>query len=168
SLTIRTFFRNASELEFITYNGRVMEWNAALESVAAKLERRQVEITNEYRIMMGRRALFIDDILVKTARGHSNEMSREGYFSHFSPHPERRTPVLRAKIEGYKGGAISENIHRGSGMPEGAHYGWVHSSGHHRNILRRLWTQMGVGVVANHWTQNFGRTKPMTFPDEGK
>jgi uncharacterized protein YkwD len=60
---------------------------------------------------------------------------------------------------------VSENIHRGSGSPEGAHNGWVHSSGHHRNILQKLWTEMGTGQAGRYWTQNFGRTKPMTFDE---
>jgi uncharacterized protein YkwD len=90
-------------------------------------------------------------------------MGRLGYFSHFSPIPERKTPDLRAKIEGYKGSAISENIHRGRGTPEGAHDGWIHSSGHHRNLLRRFWTEMGTGRSGNIWTQNFGRTKLKDF-----
>jgi uncharacterized protein YkwD len=118
--------------------------------------------------MMGRRVLVLDDLLVKTARGHSDEMSKLGYFSHFSPNAERRTPNLRAKIEGYKATAISENIHRGSGTPEGAHYGWLHSSGHHRNILQKFWTEMGTGQVGRYWTQNFGRTKPMQFDEDEK
>jgi uncharacterized protein YkwD len=166
TLTIRTFFRDEQEAARLEYDRRVLEWNAAVETMATKLERRQVLVTNQYRMMLGRRALWLDDILVKTARGHSDEMAREGYFSHFSPHPERRTPDLRAKLEGYKGNAVSENIHRGAGMPEGAHFGWIHSSGHHRNLLRPLWTQMGVGMVANYWTQMFGRTKLKTFPEE--
>jgi uncharacterized protein YkwD len=142
-LTIRNYFVNQFEYEFHEYNRRVMEWNATVETVAEKLERAQVRITNEYRVMLGRRAVVIDDRLVTSARGHSEEMGRLGYFSHFSPIPERRTP-------------------------DRAHYGWVHSSGHHRNLLRRFWTEMGTGRAGNIWTQNFGRTKPKVFdaPDE--
>lgn len=129
-------------------------------------ERRQIEVTNEYRMMMGRRALVLDDRLVRTARGHCDEMSRLGYFSHFSPNPERRTPDLRAKIEGYTASAVSENIHAGRGDPEGAHNSWLHSSGHHRNILQSFWTDMGAGQAGRYWTQNFGRTKPRDFAGE--
>ena len=34
---------------------------------------------------------------------------------------------------------------------------WCHSSGHHRNICRQGWTQIGVGQSTAHWTQMFGR-----------
>jgi len=165
-LTIRNYFTDPGELAQHEYDRRVMEWNEKVKTVSTELERKQVRITNEYRMMMGRRALLIDDRLVKTARGHCEEMQRLGYFSHFSPVPERRTPDLRAKLEGYEGSAISENIHRGSGAPEGAHNGWTHSSGHHRNLLQRFWTEMGTGQSGNTWTQNFGRTKPKEFPEE--
>lgn len=170
-LTIRTYFVSPAEYMFHEYNRRAMEYNAALATVATDPEREQVRITNEYRIMMGRRAIIIDDRLVKSARGHCEEMQRLGYFGHFSPIPERKTPDLRAKIEGYKGSAVSENCHRGSGHPRGAHNGWVHSSGHHRNLLRRFWTEMGTGQAGKHWTQNFGRTKLKDFdakPEMGK
>jgi uncharacterized protein YkwD len=168
TLTIREYFHDTTERDFIEYSRRVMEWNASLKTDAAKMEVEQVRITNEYRIMMGRRALVLHELLLRTARGHSNEMSKEGYFSHFSPHPERRTPDMRAKIEGYKASAVSENIHRGSGNPQGAHNGWVHSSGHHRNLLQKFWTEMATGQAGKYWTQNFGRTRIMDFKDQDK
>lgn len=37
-----------------------------------------------------------------------------------------------------------------------AHLGWVHSSGHHRNILFDSYTELGVARVGAYWTQNFG------------
>jgi uncharacterized protein YkwD len=164
SLTIREYFVDGMERDLLAYDRRVMEHNRTVEVSSSPLERRQVEITNEYRLMMGRRALVLDDRLVRCARGHSEEMAKEGYFSHFSPHPERRTPDLRARICGYTGLPVSENIHAGSGDPESAHRGWLHSSGHHRNILQKFWTDMGTGQGGRYWTQNFGRTALKEFP----
>jgi uncharacterized protein YkwD len=161
---VRDIFMDETERGLLAYDRNVMEYNRTATVSSSALERRQVEITNEYRLMMGRRALVIDDRLVRCARGHSEEMSKEGYFSHFSPHPERKTPDLRAKICGYTGIPLSENIHAGSGDPESAHRGWLHSSGHHRNILQKFWTDMGTGQGGKYWTQNFGRTAPMKFP----
>jgi hypothetical protein len=163
-LGIREIFLDATERDLLGYDRKVMEHNRTAEVSSTPLERRQVEITNEYRLMMGRRALVLDDRLVRSARGHSDEMSKEGYFSHFSPHPERRTPDLRAKLCGYTGVPMSENIHAGSGDPETAHRGWLHSSGHHRNILQKFWTEMGTGQGGRYWTQNFGRTALKEFP----
>lgn len=166
TFTVRDFFVDEVDRSVIDYSRKVMEHNATADSVARDPERAQVRITNEYRIMMGRKALVLDDRLVKSARGHCEEMSREGYFSHFSPHPERRTPDLRMKAEGYPGMPSSENIHMGSGSPEGAFNGWFHSSGHHRNMLQKVWTEMGTGQAGKYWTQNFGRTHPMPFPED--
>ena len=63
-ITVRNFFENARDLRLHQYNDEVMAENKVVESVATKDERRQVEITNEYRIMMGhRRAVRINDKL---------------------------------------------------------------------------------------------------------
>lgn len=164
--TIRNFPVDAAEAELLDYDRRVMEWNEALESSASEMERAQVRITNEYRLMMGRRAVVLDERLLKAARGHSDEMSRLGYFSHTSPTEGRQTPMHRVALEGYKGMPVSENIHMGTGTPEGAHHGWTHSSGHHRNILQPFWTEMGTGNSGRYWTQNFGRTELHKFPNE--
>jgi uncharacterized protein YkwD len=44
----------------------------------------------------------------------------------------------------------------GSSDAQGAHNGWIHSSGHHRNILMPGWSEMGTGQSGRYWTQNFG------------
>jgi hypothetical protein len=55
---------------------------------------------------------------------------------------------------GYTGNGGSENIAK-SGSPLDAHLAWLHSSGHHRNILQD-WQDQGVGQGGHNWTQNFG------------
>jgi hypothetical protein len=118
-------------------------------------EHDQVRITNDYRVQMGRPAIEIHPCLVESARGHSNEMTRLGYFEHDSPVPENRTPSMRAAKAGYPGGA-AENISLGSVAPKATHEAWYNSSGHHRNILDAGHRAMGSGQDAQHWTQNFG------------
>ena len=44
----------------------------------------------------------------------------------------------------------------GDSGPEGAHVGWIHSSGHHRQILSLTSHELGVAVSGECWTQNFG------------
>jgi uncharacterized protein YkwD len=164
AVTIRTFALDPGDAERLDYDRRVMAYNEALGGVAQPTEIDQVRITNEYRMMMGRPALKRNDKLVMAARKHSEEMSRLGYFGHFSPIPERRDPMKRVRLEGYKGMPVSENCHMGSGNPQGAHDGWIRSSGHHRNLLSATWTEMGTGRSGRLWTQNFGRTKRL--PEE--
>ncbi len=105
-------------------------------------------------------AVRIDDRLVRSARGHSIDMDRRGYFAHYAP-PDPATgapstsPFDRIQAAGYEGGGASENIATGPSNGQQAHDMWVHSSGHHRNILSG-WTDQGVGVSGRLWTQNFG------------
>ena len=165
-LTVRSFFENEGDLRLHEYNAAVMAENAVTDTVATKDEREQVRITNEYRIMMGhRRALRIHDQLTMAARGHSEDMSRLGFFDHFSPVPGKRAPADRIRAEGYPLAGASENIHRGSGDPMGAHLSWRGSSGHHRNLLMPAWYEMGTGRDGRNWTQNFGFTEAHMYED---
>ena len=115
----------------------------------------QVRITNDYRILMGRPALEIDPRLVASARGHSADMTRLGFFAHQSPISGKESPSQRMAAAGYPamGG---ENISLGSVAPRATHIAWYNSSGHHRNILGARYAAMGSGQDGNHWTQNFG------------
>lgn len=120
-------------------------------------ELKQIEITNRYRMSMGRRALTVCPPLCKAAKKHSEEMVRLGYFAHQSPTPSLRTPSMRAMKEGHSG-MVGENIFMSSGgaTAQDAFNGWYNSSGHHRNMLSDKWTCMGVGHNVTHWTQMFG------------
>ncbi len=153
--TIRTFFRDADEMRLLLYSKEVMEANPTVAGDIRATEREQVRVTNEYRMMFGRRAVRLVDKLVLSSRGHGEEMGRLGYFSHYSPTPGRRSPGDRMRLAGYTYG-VSENIAAGASAPLGAHKQWCHSSGHHRNILTAGWTEMGTGHHGRLWTQNFG------------
>ncbi|MDF1700589.1 MAG: CAP domain-containing protein, partial [Planctomycetota bacterium] len=193
-LTIRTYFRDKAEKELLAYNHWVMtQYNPARTEEARGSERRQVLVTNEYRMLIGYtavvtpgsapyasltkenavtvlnqavlektmplRALRIDNRLVKAARLHSEDMSKRGYFAHQAP-PNPATgegatgPANRMQKQGYQGFGYSENIAM-SASPDQAHQMWIHSSGHHRNILSG-WTELGSGVGGRNFTQNFG------------
>jgi uncharacterized protein YkwD len=121
-------------------------------------EREQVAVTNRYRMMFGhRRALRIHPLLVASARGHSEAMSKGGFFDHFDKiNPGKYSPSDRMKLAGYDLAGGSENIASTGGSPEGAHEAWCHSSGHHRNILTPAWVELGSGNSGRNWTQNFG------------
>lgn len=156
-LSVRTFFENQADLDRMAYNEKVLKLNPTVKG-PTEPEKKQVEVTNEYRIMFGhRRALRIHPMLVNSARGHSEDMSKLGFFDHFNKfNPEKHSPDDRMKLAGYQPAGGSENIYAGGSSPESAHQGWIHSSGHHRNILTPAWVEMGSGLSGNHWTQNFG------------
>jgi hypothetical protein len=197
TITLKEFALNGAERKFMAYNRWVMDtYNPSQTAFISDAERQQVQITNEYRMMMGftctvtpgdaayesidaanvarvldagkilpgsvtnLRAVRIDDRLVKSARLHSLDMQKRGYFDHFAPpNPAtgepRKSPFDRMRDAGYEGQGASENIAMAGGWRE-AHISWCHSSGHHRNILSS-WTDMGTGSAGQSvWTQNFG------------
>ncbi|MEM8883555.1 MAG: CAP domain-containing protein [Planctomycetota bacterium] len=141
----------------IEYNLAVERYNASLKNTSVDVEERaNVKAVNAYRWMMGRHSVKIDERLVRAARKHSIEMQEKNYFAHDSPTPHLRTPGHRAKREGY-GGGVGENIARGANNGVAVFWQWFRSSGHHRNMLRPSWTEMGCGACKHHWwTQKFG------------
>ncbi len=126
---------------------------AAQLSVA---ERDQIAITNEYRVMLGRRALAFDPRLQSAAQGHSDWMSKMGVLSHDEDDPTRRTVAQRLRLAGYGDGGGGENCSMGRPGAEDTHVGWMGSSGHHRNLLHAGHTEMGSALSGAYWTQNFG------------
>ena len=105
--------------------------------------------------MMGRPVLELDPRLIASARGHSADMTRLGFFAHASPVAGKRRPSDRMRAAGYPGMG-GENISLGSVTPRATHVAWYNSSGHHRNILSPTYAAMGSGLDGNHWTQTFG------------
>jgi uncharacterized protein YkwD len=168
----RLYFRLRS-LRILHYNDRIVKTTANAE------ERKLVQLTNDYRMKMGRLPVEIDERLVKCCKKHSQEMNRLGYFSHTSPTKGRETPGKRAALEGYEGG-VGENIFTGMGSAGAAFNAWYNSSGHHRNMLgggdpQRVngkargdrsqkgpnfafggWRSMGCGRDGNKFTEQFG------------
>ncbi|MGQ0613800.1 MAG: FHA domain-containing protein [Planctomycetaceae bacterium] len=153
---VRNFYRTPEERELLEHCAEVMEDNRQVAGDVKPVEREQVEITNRYRLLFGRRAVRLVEKLVLSSRGHCEEMARLDYFGHFSPTPGRRTPYDRMMLQGYEYGA-SENCIMGQTNAIGAHTGWCHSSGHHRNLLMPMWTEMGTGAFGIYMTQNFGQ-----------
>ena len=105
--------------------------------------------------MFGRRVLAWNAKIQAAAQRHADYMSLTGDFGHFEPDPLRHSPADRLKLEGYKSGG-SENCHMGDSGAEGAHLGWTHSSGHHRNLLIATHREMASGIAGPYWCQNFG------------
>ena len=117
-------------------------------------EVRGIEECNEWRMLVGLRALVIDPKLCEAARDHSKDMQEQGFFAHESPVPGKKTPWDRAKNFGTT--ASGENIFAGSGDPHGANRGWFFSPGHHKNMFNPGQVRIGLGCTGSHWTQMFG------------
>jgi uncharacterized protein YkwD len=153
-LTIRTVATSALDRERIDASEKVMEVNESSPGVATRGEQAQCRITNQYRLLMGRWALRLYDRLLLAARGHCEDMEKLGFFSHTSKVPGKESPIDRVRREGMDPAGLSENIAIAGG-PEGAHNGWCHSPGHHRNILGAGWRLLGPGNAGAKWCQNF-------------
>ncbi|MCB9882065.1 MAG: hypothetical protein H6834_09760 [Planctomycetes bacterium] len=156
ALTVRSYAHTLDEARGMRNDRMIVAWNdlVAEKEGATNLEAKQVRITNDYRLMMGRHALAWNPKLQRATRSHSEEMATLGYFSHFSPTPGRENPFSRMKLEGYTRGH-GENIAGGGGAKE-VHERWCQSSGHHRNILAERHKEMATGNSGHLWTQNFG------------
>lgn len=154
-IDIRSFAWDAAEAARFDEGARITALNQRLGTKLSSGERESVALTNEYRALFGHRLLAINQKLVEAARSHAKEMGHMGYFSHFSPIPERRSPFDRMKLAGYSMGS-SENI---ANYPSaaGAHDGWLHSSGHHRNLLHPSHTEFAIGNDGRLFVANFGR-----------
>lgn len=167
-IELASFAWSAKEAQDLAYDRAVAAYNerrwkeldgrkdvddALLPNVA---EREQVRITNRYRTMLGRRALAWNPRIQVAAQGHSEYMANTGDFGHFEQgDPARRSPFDRMKLAGYAKG-VSENCAMVGGDPQAAHDGWLHSSGHHRNILMAGHRELASANASNYWTQNFG------------
>ena len=153
SVHLRNFALNEEERRRLDRDVQVRAYNAGLEIDHG--ERTQMKVTNDYRVMMGRRRMAYNEKVYKAAKWHADWMGRTGVFGHFEEDdPERRTPFDRLRKEGYTQGA-GENCAI-SGGPTQAHDGWVHSSGHHRNLLYEGHTEMASANSGRYWVQNFG------------
>lgn len=173
AIDMPSFAPGGKEAGDIAYSRKVLAFNERIKLTATEQEKDNTRAVNEYRMMMGRRAVKINERLLRGSRGHSRHMRENKYFAHNVPGqfatPQNRTPGSRAKVQGY-GGGVGENIAMGPSTGRGAFWAWFGSSGHHRNMLSN-WTEMGCGRSGNYWTQLFGGaggsslSEPETLPD---
>lgn len=154
AVTVQSYCRTLAERRDHELWQHIERYNRTAEKALSAGERELLAITNGYRLMFGHRPLAVHPKIAQAARGHAEEMSKLGYFSHFSPTAGRRTPFDRMKLAGYDFG-VSENI-ASTGSADAAHAAWCRSSGHHRNLLNPAHTELGLGGVGRYWVQNFG------------
>jgi len=106
--------------------------------------------------------LAMNAALGAAARGHSQDMAVNDYFSHTSL--DGRTFDQRISAAGYSGAfPWGENIAAGQSTPEEVVTGWMASPGHCTNIMSSGYKAIGVGYAfragstyRHYWTQDFG------------
>ncbi|MBL8737541.1 MAG: hypothetical protein JNL12_14015 [Planctomycetes bacterium] len=154
SVGLQQFCKTAAERAELEEWQRIEAYNELVTKTATSAQKELLRITNDYRAMFRHRPLAWVPNLGVSAQAHGDEMSKLGYFSHFSETPGRRTPFERMQLAGYTSG-VSENIALVDGA-RGAHEAWCTSSGHHRNLLDPENLEIGIGANGRYWVENFG------------
>lgn len=118
----------------------------------AKSENSIFCLLNKERTKRGLKRLHLNQNLGTSSRFQSRDMEKRNYFEH-----ERRGgPTLTQRIRrtGYldnvSAWSIGENIAWGTSefaTPKSLVNAWMHSTGHRRNILRKAFKDVGVGLV---------------------
>jgi uncharacterized protein YkwD len=125
-------------------------------------------LLNKERASRGLSKLRADSRLRRAADGHAGEMVAKHYFDHNSK--SGATFVTRIKRTGWtrsrRSWTVGENIGYGSGSyatPRAMVRGWMNSSGHRANILRRQFRMIGIGVANGAPTGGSGATYATDF-----
>ncbi len=109
-------------------------------------------LVNAERTKRGLQKLRTNSRLIKAARRYAHTMVDHQFFDHVSPGGS--TPLTRIKATGYlrdaNGWTIGENLAWGTGelaTPGNIVKAWMKSAGHRENILRRSFSELGMGVA---------------------
>ncbi len=129
------------------------------------MRREMVERVNAERRERRLPRLHPSTILDRIAQSYAEDMLKRSYYGHESP--EGQTVRERAIDGGYLLTAVGENV--ASGQPTVAEVmdGWMRSEEHRRNILSKVFLEVGFGVAVGKnrggyqiiWVQVFGRPR---------
>lgn len=109
-------------------------------------EEQMLALVNEERIAAGLQPLVMDPELVQVARAHSEDMFRNGYFSHESP--TTGSPFDRINAAGISYVVAGENLALAPTLSV-AHEGLMDSPGHRANILEPSFGRVGIGAISS-------------------
>jgi uncharacterized protein YkwD len=128
------------------------------ELVNAAYERQILDLVNVIRYRYRIPQLTWNNQAAQVARGHSQDMETHDFFDHVSA-TTGLDPFERLKQAGVQYRMAGENI--AAGYPDAieAYESWMNSPGHRKNILEKEFTQLGVGVSSDYYTQTFVSTK---------
>jgi len=103
-----------------------------------------VDLANRERVAAGLHPLESDHTLEAAAHEHALRMAAAGSISH--QYPGEADLAKRAADAGAQFSLIEENVAEGSTAAQ-IHDGWMHSQGHHDNLLNPAIDRIGVAVV---------------------
>jgi uncharacterized protein YkwD len=124
---------------------------AAAESAVnlSELEETVLYLINTIRVSNGLGALQANQVLTNIARLRCNDMIANSYFSHYTPDGQNIFNILQKNDVAYIN--AGENLGNSSppshGTPEAFADAWMASPSHKANVLRSVYTKIGIGVV---------------------
>jgi uncharacterized protein YkwD len=122
-------------------------------------ETKLFELINKIREEHKLPPLRLQPILVKVARGHSDNMARKGKMDHIL---DGKNPAQRLQGAGYDYRYMGENIAISDGAPlADIVKGWMNSKHHKENILSKRFRETGLAIASSksgdlYYTQVFG------------
>lgn len=99
-------------------------------------------------------ALKWNDLLEKAALSHARDMYQKNYFSHTAR--DGSNAGVRIERAGYSWKTYGENLANGYKSEKEVLDGWLNSSGHCKNIMNKIFKEMGVAKTGSYWVQEFG------------
>lgn len=133
------WIKGKEELQLDGYYGQLSE------SVLRNHEYLMFLLVNGSRVQIGIAPLAWAPEVIESARAHSVDMAKRGYFNHISP--EGIAPYQRLEATGIPFRATAENLAAGQFDAIHAHEALMNSPGHRRNILSADMTRLGVGIA---------------------
>ncbi len=106
-------------------------------------------LINTIRVSNGLGALEPNQILTDIARSRCSDMIANSYFSHYTPDGRNIFNILGENGVSYvnAGENLGQSSPASSGTPEAFANAWMGSPTHKANILRSVYSRIGIGVV---------------------
>lgn len=121
--------------------------SASAQSTSADLVQRVIDRINDYRVRHGCPPLVPNELLLRAAQGHAEDMARLDFFGHVSA--DGKTLMQRYAAIGYHYLWAGENIMSWQSSPEAVVDWWYNESPpndpHRRNLLKCTFSEIGVG-----------------------
>jgi len=102
-------------------------------------------LTNEARAENSAHSLSLNPLLSEAAKKKAEDMATRGYFSHTDP--DGRLPWYWLNTVGYKYSYAGENLAVNFLDSEDVSSAWMQSLSHRANIVKKEFTEMGIGVA---------------------
>ncbi|USG66366.1 CAP-associated domain-containing protein [Brevibacillus ruminantium] len=124
------------------------------EQVNLAREKQVLDLVNAIRYRYKLPTIEWNEQAAQVARGHSRDMLQHDFFDHVSA-TTGMDPFARLRKAGLSYSMAGENI--AAGYPDSieAHESWMNSPGHRKNVMEKNFSHLGVGVVADYYTQAF-------------